>query len=164
MTTPRPVQNASASPLPVFGVVGDKYSSAYCPPEMLMLKSAAADSKKNSKEKKKSNNNNNTCSVSRNQVVIKTTGQCSDENRLTASPKFDMWSLGVVLYDMCTGIRNPLFANDKDNIAQVDDLLRLQEWTPAVKEVIHITQITNQNQIIFFGYPQLLIVFIFLDF
>ena len=51
---------------------------------------------------------------------------------LAASASFDMWSLGVVLYELCTGSK--LWKSDvQDNIDNVKDVDDLSQWTLEIK-------------------------------
>ena len=65
----------------------------------------------------------------------------SDELVL-ASPSFDMWSLGVVLFELCTG--EPLFiSNDEDNTDH-DGLITLLNWTIDNK-LRKLSKISDKN-------------------
>lgn len=53
----------------------------------------------------------------------------ADEEELPfAQPSYDMWSYGVMLYEMCTGL--PLFHLDlnDDNLESEAELAKLREW------------------------------------
>ena len=57
---------------------------------------------------------------------------------LTAHPSFDVWSLGCILYQMCTADVKPLFQGGQDdNLVGVrkgvDNLFSLAEWSPELK-------------------------------
>ena len=75
---------------------GAKYSSAYIPPEMILF-----DENLEKKFKIRSVGDN---------VEI--------DHLIVATPQFDMWSLGVVMYQLCTN--EPLFLSDgNDNMDEV---------------------------------------------
>ena len=98
--------------------VGHKSSSAYVPPEAIYV-----DEKSDS-----------ACVRS---VVAVTTDQANYE-LLTAHPSFDVWSLGCILYQMCTADVKPLFQGGQDdNLVGVrkgvDNLFALAEWSPELK-------------------------------
>ena len=98
--------------------VGHKSSSAYVPPEAIYV-----DEK------------TDTACVRSTLAVTK--GQASYE-LLTAHPSFDVWSLGCILYQMCTPDVKPLFQGGQDdNLVGVrkgvDNLFALAEWNPALK-------------------------------
>ena len=98
--------------------VGHKSSSAYVPPEAIYV-----DEKSDS-----------ACMRS---VVAVTKGEANYE-LLTAHPSFDVWSLGCILYQMCTADVKPLFQGGQDdNLVGVrkgvDNLFALAEWSPELK-------------------------------
>ena len=98
--------------------VGHKSSSAYVPPEAIYV-----DEKSDS-----------ACVRS---VVAVTKGEANYE-LLTAHPSFDVWSLGCMLYQMCTADVKPLFQGGQDdNLVGVrkgiDNLFSLSEWSPELK-------------------------------
>ena len=98
--------------------VGHKSSSAYVPPEAIYV-----DEKSDS-----------ACVRS---VVAVTKGEAKYE-LLTAHPSFDVWSLGCILYQMCTADVKPLFQGGQDdNLVGVrkgvDNLFALAEWSPELK-------------------------------
>ena len=104
----------------VIGVdkAGHKSSSAYVPPEAIYI-----DEKTNT-----------ACVRS---VVAVTKGQATYD-LLTAHPSFDVWSLGCILYQMCTVDVKPLFQGGQDdNLVGVrkgvDNLFALEEWSPELK-------------------------------
>jgi serine/threonine protein kinase len=85
---------------PCSNALGYKSSTAYIPPEMLK----SSDSRRQ----------------------IPRPRRPSDENALLASPSFDIWSLGVIFFQLFCG--ETLFqANDEDNL-DADGLLLLQNW------------------------------------
>ena len=92
-------------------VIGHKFSSCYLPPEMLVM-DAAGD-----------------CCVR-----VPGTDACNTNYEpLLAAPSFDMWSLGCVLYLMCTG--STLFQGTvEDNISDETDLAELYEWSDSLKD------------------------------
>jgi serine/threonine protein kinase len=88
---------------PCSHALGYKSSSAYVPPEMLQP-SQSSDLAH----------------------AIPRPRRPSDENALPASPTFDIWSLGVIFFQLFCG--ETLFqANDEDNLDS-DGLLLLQNW------------------------------------
>ena len=98
--------------------VGHKSSSAYVPPEAIYV-----DEKSDS-----------ACVRS---VVAVTKGEANYE-LLTAHPSFDVWSLGCILYQMCTADVKPLFQGGQDdNLVGVrkgvDNLFALAEWSSELK-------------------------------
>ena len=98
--------------------VGHKSSSAYVPPEAIYV-----DEKTDS-----------ACVRS---VVAATKGEAKYE-LLTAHPSFDVWSLGCILYQMCTADVKPLMQGGQDdNLVGmrkgVDNLFALAEWSPDLK-------------------------------
>ena len=98
--------------------VGHKSSSAYVPPEAIYV-----DEKTDT-----------TCVRS---VVTLIQGE-ANYDLLTAHPSFDVWSLGCILYQMCTPDVKPLFQGGQDdNLVGVrkgvDNLFALAEWSPELK-------------------------------
>ena len=98
--------------------VGHKSSSAYVPPEAIYI-----DEKTDT-----------ACVRS---VVTLTKGEANYE-LLTAHPSFDVWSLGCILYQMCTPDVKPLFQGGQDdNLVGVrkgvDNLFALAEWSSELK-------------------------------
>ena len=98
--------------------VGHKSSSAYVPPEAIYV-----DEKTDS-------------ACVRSVVAVKK-GEANYE-LLTAHPSFDVWSLGCILYQMCTADVKPLFQGGQDdNLVGVrkgvDNLFALAEWSPELK-------------------------------
>ena len=98
--------------------VGHKSSSAYVPPEAIYV-----DEKTDS-------------ACVRSVVAVKK-GEANYE-LLTAHPSFDVWSLGCILYQMCTPDVKPLMQGGQDdNLVGVrkgvDNLFALAEWSPELK-------------------------------
>ena len=98
--------------------VGHKSSSAYVPPEAIYV-----DEKTDF-----------ACVRS---VVAVTKGEANYE-LLTAHPSFDVWSLGCILYQMCTADVKPVLQGGQDdNLVSVrkgvDNLFALAEWSPELK-------------------------------
>ena len=98
--------------------VGHKSSSAYVPPEAVYV-----DEK-----------TDYACVRS---AVVVTKGEANYE-LLTPHPSFDVWSLGCILYQMCTTDVKPLFQGGQDdNLVGVrkgvDNLFALAEWSPELK-------------------------------
>ena len=98
--------------------VGHKSSSAYVPPEAIYV-----DEKTDT-----------ACVRS---IVTLTKGEAAYE-LLTAHPSFDVWSLGCILYQMCTPDVKPLMQGGQDdNLVGVrkgvDNLFALAEWSPELK-------------------------------
>ena len=96
--------------------VGHKSSSAYVPPEAIYV-----DRKTDS-------------ACVRSSV---TKGEASYE-LLTAHPSFDVWSLGCILYQMCTAdVKQVLQGGQDDNLVGmrkgVDNLFALAEWSIEMK-------------------------------
>eukprot|EP00607_Mallomonas_marina_P010574 CAMPEP_0182422392 /NCGR_PEP_ID=MMETSP1167-20130531/8069_1 /TAXON_ID=2988 /ORGANISM="Mallomonas Sp, Strain CCMP3275" /LENGTH=705 /DNA_ID=CAMNT_0024600411 /DNA_START=348 /DNA_END=2465 /DNA_ORIENTATION=- len=92
--------------------VGNKYSSAYVPPEMLWI------------------DLDGTVAV---RSVENHYNGSAPYDLLVAHPSQDMWSLGCVIYLLCTG--TTLFHGSvEDNITDEDELLLLQEWADDTKE------------------------------
>lgn len=68
-------------------------------------------------------------------------GRLMDEPIVLATVSFDMWALGVVLYELCTGSK--LWkSNNHDNIDDINDAKCLFQWTLEVKEE-KLRKITN---------------------
>ena len=98
--------------------VGHKSSSAYVPPEAIYV-----DEKTDS-------------ACVRSVVAVKK-GEANYE-LLTAHPSFDVWSLGCILYQMCTADVKPLFQGGQDdNLVGVrkgvDNLFALAGWSNELK-------------------------------
>ena len=98
--------------------VGHKSSSAYVPPEAIYI-----DEKTDT-----------ACVRS---VVTLTNGEAIHD-LLMAHPSFDVWSLGCILYQMCTPDVKPLFQGGQDdNLVGVrkgvDNLFALAEWSNELK-------------------------------
>ena len=98
--------------------VGHKSSSAYVPPEAIYI-----DDKMD-------------IACVRSGVAV--TKDQADYDLLTAHPSFDVWSLGCILYQMCTPDVKPLFQGGQDDnlvgvCKGVDNLFALSEWSPDLK-------------------------------
>ena len=94
--------------------VGHKSSSAYVPPEAIYV-------------------DENTDSACVRSVVAVTKNEAKYE-LLTAHPSFDVWSLGCILYQMCTVDVKPLFQggqddNLTDDQTEEDNLFSLAKWS-----------------------------------
>ena len=50
---------------------------------------------------------------------------------LPAAPSYDLWSLGAIFFELCTG--EPLFLSDAEGAIDEDDLLSLHSWSAALK-------------------------------
>ena len=88
-------------------LAGGKVSSAFVPPEMVML-------------------------LPDGNAVVRGEGLVTAEERITAEPAQDMWSLGCILYLMFTG--STLFqCTVEGNMSVEDDLLALLEWRDSYK-------------------------------
>ena len=99
--------------------VGHKSSSAYVPPEAIYVDEQS----------------DSACVRS---VVAMTKGEANYE-LLTAHPSFDVWSLGCILYQMCTADVKPLFQGGRednlvDDLTDEDNLFALAEWSKELKE------------------------------
>ena len=98
--------------------VGHKSSSAYVPPEAIYVDEKAG----------------NACVRS---AVAVANGEATYD-LLTAHPSFDVWSLGCILYQMCTTDVKPLFQGGQDdNLVGtrkgLDNLFALAEWSSDLK-------------------------------
>ena len=98
--------------------VGHKSSSCYVPPEAVYI-------------------DNKTDIACVRSVVAVTKGEATYD-LLTAHPSFDVWSLGCILYQMCTPDVKPLFQGGQDdNLVGVrkgvDNLFALAEWSSELK-------------------------------
>ena len=51
---------------------------------------------------------------------------------LPASPSYDLWSLGVLFFELCTG--EPLFLADEEGNIDEDDLMLLRSWSNELKK------------------------------
>jgi serine/threonine protein kinase len=94
---------------------GTKYSSAYLPPEFLVI-----------------GQDGNAA------VRVPPVGYASDlqdppYTLIKADPSLDMWSLGALLYLLCTGM-NLFRATVEDNVGSDPDMRLLMEWTIQTKE------------------------------
>lgn len=101
--------------------VGFKSSSAYLPPECIAV----------IKDSSSSNND---------EICIKSPLRFENNiDLLLAHPSFDVWSLGCVLYQMCTDDVRPLFQGGQDdNITDYktdigNNLWVLHEWSDSIK-------------------------------
>ena len=103
---------------------GAKYSSAYIPPEMIIL------------------------DLNDNELKVRSESDgIPIKDLLVATPQFDMWSLGVVMYQLCTN--EPLFlSNSNDNVDEIR-LKLLHEIPDAWKQskMNKITDIKARNLI-----------------
>jgi ankyrin repeat protein/serine/threonine protein kinase len=96
-----------------------KYSTAYCPPESIFVNEEKSHAIPRSPETEKM--------------------EQYQYSPLTADPFFDMWSLGCVLYQLCSKDALPLFAvgqddNLSDDCSVDDNLFLLHEWSDQVKQ------------------------------
>eukprot|EP00808_Paulinella_micropora_P012269 g57646.t1 len=82
--------------------VGVKYSTSYCEPQLATV-------------------------VARRQVQGKDQLQMDESELPKAEGAFDVFSLGVILYEMCTG--KQLFPHIKDNIEEAEELKQFCVWT-----------------------------------
>ena len=102
---------------------GAKFSSAYIPPEMVYMTPSRGGTASGPCAKVK-------------QVFFTKEGEVDEERMvgydpILAHPAHDMWALGVVMFQICSG--ETLFhANDEDNIDD-DSLLMLGEWLDEFK-------------------------------
>ena len=100
--------------------VGHKSSSAYVPPEAIYVDEKSAG-----------------YACVRSAVAV-ASGEGNYE-LLTAHPSFDVWSLGCILYQMCTTDVKPLFQggqddNLTDDQTEEDNLFALAEWNMERKQ------------------------------
>ena len=100
--------------------MGYKYSSAYVPPEAIYVDESTGQACVRGVRSKGSGS------------------KASNYQLLLAHPSFDVWSLGCVLYQMCTPDVRPLFQGGQDdNLTddrnEVDNLFALHEWHPELK-------------------------------
>ena len=51
---------------------------------------------------------------------------------LPASPSYDLWSLGVLFFELCAG--EPLFLSDEEDNIDEDDLMLLRSWSNELKK------------------------------
>ena len=92
--------------------VGYRYSSAYCPPEF-------------------TDYDENLDTVNLRCILNNIELTSRPDYYLLASPSFDMWSLGVLLYQLCA--KEPLFLCDDDDNLDSLALRDLYEWTDEFK-------------------------------
>jgi serine/threonine protein kinase/ankyrin repeat protein len=100
--------------------VCSKYSTGYCPPEAIHI------------------NKTRTVTLPKSPVIV------MDEQQekyplLIAHPSFDIWSLGCVLYQLCSKDTIPLFSvgqddNLSDDLKREDNLFILADWSKDEKE------------------------------
>ena len=50
---------------------------------------------------------------------------------LPASPSYDMWSVGVIFFELCAG--EPLFLSDEEDNIDADALVSLEQWSNDLK-------------------------------
>jgi hypothetical protein len=108
---------------------GAKLSTAYTPPEMLQKKGHIV----------------HTPLATPSPPLGEREGEeaCSapDWHPLCAHPSFDMWSLGCVLFHLCTG--SSMWHSDQtDSITDKSDLILLSEWSLETKE-LYMAKIPN---------------------
>ena len=99
-----------------------KHSSGYVPPEMARLlfeKRSTRDAEEVSVSESKSGESKNAPPSS----------SLPELSTIAATPSYDVWSFGVVLYQLCTG--ESLFTLDlnSDNLTKEDEKKKLMEWT-----------------------------------
>ena len=102
--------------------VGYKSSSAYAPPEAIYV----------------DEDNAIACVRTVNAIHLVETATLPWE-LLNAKPSFDVWSLGCILYQMCTDDVRPLFQGGQDdsltdNMREEDNLFALAEWDSEYKD------------------------------
>ena len=93
------------SSIPMGQYAGSKYSSAFLPPEMVHVSSVS------------------------NMMEVKSKDS-SEYTRILATPSFDLWSLGCILFHLCTA--EPLFPSSYDNLDQ-ENLQLLYNWSDVYK-------------------------------
>jgi serine/threonine protein kinase/ankyrin repeat protein len=111
----RNTDDAGYCPAPAF-CMGGKHSAAYVPPEMLYEDLATDDTEGPT-------------------IRLKSVpcGESGDSGPfLVASPSFDIWSLGVVLYELCTD--ETLFHSDGQDNIDDEKLIQLYQWSDFFKE------------------------------
>ena len=109
--------------------VGHKSSSAYVPPEAIYIDKKSASA----------------CVRS---IVVVAKGEAKYD-LLVAHPSFDVWSLGCILYQMCTTDVKPLFQGGQDDNltsdhTEEDNLFALAEWTKEFKQK-KLARITDKS-------------------
>ena len=112
--------------------VGHKSSSAYVPPEAIYIDNAGSHA----------------CVRS---TVAVANGDANYE-LLTAHPSFDIWSLGCILYQMCTPDVKPLMQggqddNLTDDQTEEDNLFALAKWSPwkKAKKLLRVDNPSARN-------------------
>ena len=94
-----------------FDVAGRKFSSAFCPPEAVAVDEVTGQA----------------------EPVFTITQSASQHDGYPAlsTAAFDMWALGAILYEMCSG--EPLFLSNYDNMLDAEGLKLLYSWDDALK-------------------------------
>ena len=112
--------------------VGHKSSSAYVPPEAIYVDDAGSKA----------------CVRS---TMAVATGE-ANYDLLTAHPSFDVWSLGCILYQMCTTDVKPLFQggqddNVTDDQTEEDNMFALATWShwKKAKKLMHVDNPSARN-------------------
>ena len=63
--------------------------------------------------------------------MLDTTDMTTQYSLLPASPSYDMWSVGVIFFELCTG--EPLFLADEGDNIDEDALVSLNLWSNEFK-------------------------------
>ncbi len=114
---------------------GDKSSAAYCPPESVELNShdRPVGIKRPKRAKESAKNDEVQVRAGQGDAMVATNQssltQVAAHAPLLASPSLDLWSLGALLFMLCTG--SSLFNANNDGTLSEAELRKLANWSDA---------------------------------